>query len=58
MTGNGTNSGDATMSIKTKTQWIVMKDGQEVGRLTSKRIAELAAREIGGHVVRYRKEWV
>jgi len=44
--------------MKTKTQWIVMKDGQEIGRLSSKRIAELAASEVGGHVVRYRKEWV
>lgn len=58
MTGNDTNAKETTMNAKSKTQWVVMKDGQEVGRLSSKRIAGLVASEIGGYVVRYRKEWV
>ena len=39
-----------------KVQWIVMKDGVEVVRQSTRRMAEVIAMEIGGMVVKYTKE--
>ena len=36
-----------------KTTWIVMKDGKEIGRHSSKKMADAVASEIGGYVIRY-----
>ena len=60
MTGNDTNAKGTTMNAtktKTKTQWIVMKDGSEVLRCKNKRQAKVIAVHIGGYVHLYRKEW-
>jgi len=46
------------MKIKTKTQWIVKKNEDEIARFKTKKIAQVCAAEIGGYVVAYRKEWV
>ena len=40
-----------------KTVWIVMKNGEEVGRVSTKRLAESIAAEIGRYVNRYTVEW-
>jgi len=56
MTTNDTNEG-RTMKTKTKTYWIVVVDGEEVGRHDRRKIAEAAAAYVGGYVRAYRKEW-
>ena len=45
---NETQTGDKTMKTTTKTTWHVMKDGNEIARYKSKKMAELVAKEIGG----------
>jgi hypothetical protein len=40
--------------MKTKqVTWIVTKNGEEIGRYASKRLAAVIASEIGGYVMRY-----
>lgn len=36
--------------------WIVVRDGFEIGRYSSKKIAKAVAHELDGYVVRYVKE--
>ena len=39
-----------------KVQWIVMKDGIEIIRQSTRHMAEVIAMEVGGIVVKYTKE--
>lgn len=50
-------TGGRTMKTKTKTQFVVMVNGEEVSRHARRKIAESAAAYVGGMVIEYRKEW-